>query len=273
MLRLFQASACARRPATQRVSVESADSEINMGNVHQDEQSSRRRGSTSEQLSVRSRQGGSSKLWQRASARVTWAMSLSRRRHTSERRSSQSSTGAPEQRPRGAARVSSEYRSTFGCGIRLSVRSPRTCAGSFVLEDVFVATAASQDGLGTPYDEPSGPPGKLILNLHSARNLRAADSNGYSDPYVSVDCIGNWRWRSRVRWMTRNPTWCQERAFDGFLIDLTRAPLRLRVYDLDLWKPDDLLGTLDVSLQGLEYGRTLHFTDVPLQVCHVLVLR
>lgn len=84
-------------------------------------------------------------------------------------------------------------------------------------------------------EEDSGPEGVLVFRLIRARNLIAADSNGYSDPYVVARLRGSrlQAWRSPTRWKTLNPDWDAVHEFPGYLSDLASYPLELKLYDYD----------------------------------------
>ena len=137
-------------------------------------------------------------------------------------------------------------------------------------------------------EEDSGPSGVLVFKLHSAKNLKAADSNGKSDPYVLVRVPGTRcnDWRSRTLRKTIDPTWNQEHDFPGYLADIVSQPLEIKVYDFDVLSFNDPIGSLSIPLWELMrqrhsikrdnetenadgHGRNrvaqLHFTDVPLE--------
>ena len=85
-------------------------------------------------------------------------------------------------------------------------------------------------------EEDTGPSGVLVLRIISGSNLRGADRNGLSDPYVIARLPGSRRkaWRSRRCWKTLNPVWEQEVEFPGYLSDLVSQPLELRLVRLRL---------------------------------------
>ena len=129
-------------------------------------------------------------------------------------------------------------------------------------------------------EEDSGPSGVLLFKLHHARNLKAADSNGKSDPYVLVRVPGTRTapWRSKTCYKTLDPTWDQSHEFPGYLADIVSQPLEIKVYDFDLLSFNDPIGSLSIPLWELmrqrhsmrtdEGGRrvaSMHFTDVPLE--------
>jgi Ca2+-dependent lipid-binding protein len=88
---------------------------------------------------------------------------------------------------------------------------------------------------------------KLSVRVIEARNLRAMDSNGFSDPYVRLQ-LGKQRFKTRVIKMNLNPTWDQEFSF---LVGDSKDVLKLDVYDEDILSMDDFLGQVRVPLEDL----------------------
>ena len=76
-------------------------------------------------------------------------------------------------------------------------------------------------------EEDTGPEGVLVMRLLRAKDLVAADANGYSDPYCVVRLPGTRLkpWRSRTCKRTLNPSWDQTHEFAGYLSDLVAEPL------------------------------------------------
>ena len=133
--------------------------------------------------------------------------------------------------------------------------------------------------------------GTLYLQLLSAKGLRSADENGLSDPCTnliveqrprpsaiwfaharttcvsilsSIACpdvklaLGQQQQRSRKKLKTLNPVWVDEVfAFSGVLGQLIADPLKLSVWDFDLFRlggfKDDFLGRADVELADHTY--------------------
>ncbi|GJN15872.1 hypothetical protein PR202_gb02817 [Eleusine coracana subsp. coracana] len=85
---------------------------------------------------------------------------------------------------------------------------------------------------------------KLIVRVIGARNLRAMDSNGFSDPYVKLQ-LGKQRFKTKVIKTSLNPTWDQEFSF---LVGDGKDVLKLDVYDEDILSMDDFLGQVKVPL-------------------------
>lgn len=88
---------------------------------------------------------------------------------------------------------------------------------------------------------------RLSVRVIEARNLRAMDSNGFSDPYVKLQ-LGKQRFKTKVIKMNLNPTWDQEFSF---LVGDIKDVLKLDVYDEDILQMDDFLGHLRVPLEDV----------------------
>uniref|UniRef100_A0AC35TLG1 C2 domain-containing protein n=1 Tax=Rhabditophanes sp. KR3021 TaxID=114890 RepID=A0AC35TLG1_9BILA len=96
---------------------------------------------------------------------------------------------------------------------------------------------------------------KLVINLISARNLRSADSNGFSDPYTKFHLIpGNakaTKLTSKTIKKTLNPDWNEEMIYYGITEeDKDKKSLRLTVLDRDRIG-SDFLGETRVHLRKL----------------------
>jgi hypothetical protein len=88
---------------------------------------------------------------------------------------------------------------------------------------------------------------KLTVRVIEARNLRAMDSNGFSDPYARLQ-LGKQRFKTKVIKTNLNPTWDQEFSF---LVGDGRDVLKLDVYDEDILSMDDFLGQVRVPLEDV----------------------
>ena len=86
--------------------------------------------------------------------------------------------------------------------------------------------------------------GTMRIVLVSARGLKAADSNGLSDPYCMLS-MGRHRKTSTTIKKTLNPKWNEEFQFKGEIAKLG-SKLLLRMYDYDLVGFDDALGNAEV---------------------------
>ena len=96
--------------------------------------------------------------------------------------------------------------------------------------------------------------GLIVLVIHQASNLPAADTNGNSDPFVQVGYgrAGRTLYTSRVLTKTKDPIW-QETAFLLVSPDelRDRERLRLTVFDADRFSSDDPLGKVEISIDRL----------------------
>ncbi|XP_047063011.1 C2 and GRAM domain-containing protein At1g03370-like [Lolium rigidum] len=88
---------------------------------------------------------------------------------------------------------------------------------------------------------------RLTVRVIGARNLRAMDFNGFSDPYVKLQ-VGKQRFKTKVVKMNLNPEWDQE--FSWVVADV-REVLKLDVYDEDMIGTDDFLGQVTVPLEDI----------------------
>ncbi|KAF6145125.1 hypothetical protein GIB67_013476 [Kingdonia uniflora] len=85
---------------------------------------------------------------------------------------------------------------------------------------------------------------KLLVRVVEARNLRAMDFNGSSDPYVRLQ-LGRCKFKTRVVKKNLNPLWSEEFSFR--LQDLEEE-LSVCVLDEDKYSNDDFLGQLQVPV-------------------------
>ncbi|KQJ98783.1 C2 and GRAM domain-containing protein At1g03370 [Brachypodium distachyon] len=88
---------------------------------------------------------------------------------------------------------------------------------------------------------------RLNVRVIGARNLRAMDFNGFSDPYVKLQ-VGKQRFKTKVVKMNLNPEWDQEFSF---VVSDVREVLKFCVYDEDMIGIDDFLGQVKVPLEDL----------------------
>ncbi|XP_053911184.1 multiple C2 and transmembrane domain-containing protein 1 isoform X2 [Cuculus canorus] len=111
-------------------------------------------------------------------------------------------------------------------------------------------------------DFPSGDPGmyQLDITLRKGQNLAARDRGGTSDPYVKFKLGGKEVFRSKTIHKNLNPVW-EEKAC--ILIDNTREPLYIKVFDYDFGLQDDFIGSAFLDLTSLELNRQ---TDVTLSL-------
>eukprot|EP01087_Luapelamoeba_hula_P007200 TRINITY_DN1748_c2_g1_i2.p1 TRINITY_DN1748_c2_g1~~TRINITY_DN1748_c2_g1_i2.p1 ORF type:complete len:3417 (+),score=716.50 TRINITY_DN1748_c2_g1_i2:301-10551(+) len=109
------------------------------------------------------------------------------------------------------------------------------------------------------YDNATLPPVPSGLTLQvrvgSARDIKAADKTGLSDPYVSLKLHGK-RLRpkkcTKVVKRTLNPEWNEEFSFDRGEVDVDVDTARFTVYDYDRIARSEPLGVVDVPLKELK---------------------
>ncbi|NXY41856.1 MCTP1 protein, partial [Ceuthmochares aereus] len=111
-------------------------------------------------------------------------------------------------------------------------------------------------------DFPSGDPGmyQLDITLRKGQNLAARDRGGTSDPYVKFKLGGKEVFRSKTIHKNLNPVWEEKTCI---LIDNTREPLYIKVFDYDFGLQDDFIGSAFLDLTSLELNRQ---TDVTLSL-------
>ncbi len=106
--------------------------------------------------------------------------------------------------------------------------------------------------------------GALTVHVKSASGLRAADSNGTSDPFAVVRVKGVAAKRTRVKPRTCDPVWNQSVVVMGTLANFVETPLRIEVYDRDHLSRNDYLGTVSLPIDGLAETSKLRFEAEPL---------
>lgn len=92
----------------------------------------------------------------------------------------------------------------------------------------------------------------LVIKLFGAKNLRAADLNGFSDPYAMFDFVG-YRLRSSIKSKTLQPDWNEILLFreSSKHLFLPGDRLFIKVKDHDIVGYDDFLGNCVVSLSHI----------------------
>ncbi|KAJ6636318.1 Double C2-like domain-containing protein beta [Pseudolycoriella hygida] len=98
----------------------------------------------------------------------------------------------------------------------------------------------------------------LIVRIDKCTNLMAKDKNGFSDPFVKLQMRPDSqkkKFKSSIKWRTLNPIFNEEFAFETRPNDLDKQLLLLTVWDKDLGKSNDFLGSL--ILGGNSKGRRL----------------
>ncbi|XP_078432791.1 ADP-ribosylation factor GTPase-activating protein AGD12-like [Wolffia australiana] len=88
--------------------------------------------------------------------------------------------------------------------------------------------------------------GILKVKVMSGRNLVVRDLMS-SDPYVVID-LGQQKVQTTVAKSNLNPNWEEEFSLR---VPQFHGPLKLRVYDYDMFSADDLMGDAEVDIQPL----------------------
>ncbi|PHZ11710.1 uncharacterized protein RHIMIDRAFT_313919 [Rhizopus microsporus ATCC 52813] len=91
--------------------------------------------------------------------------------------------------------------------------------------------------------------GNLTVTLISAKNLKAADKSGTSDPYVKFTVNGEVVHKSATIKKTINPIWKGE-TFQVPIVSRVTASFRIEVFDWNQMSGDVPLGSGGISLRG-----------------------
>jgi Ca2+-dependent lipid-binding protein len=97
----------------------------------------------------------------------------------------------------------------------------------------------------------------MHIELLQAVGLKAADSNGQSDPYVVLCFLGK-KHKSKVVPKTLNPQWNQSFEFNGTLRELTTETCVLEVFDKDRFTRDESLGKQTIDLTCMRSHHEQH---------------
>ena len=128
-------------------------------------------------------------------------------------------------------------------------------AGRLVGQILFEGRLPAYNQLGGGLIERKPGVTYLAVRLESASKLMAADPNGSSDPFATVDWDGMQQ-TSKVIWRTLEPTWNQTLYFPLKLVTLNKQALAskpavsIRVFDMDE-AGHDLLGSCEIPLHRL----------------------
>lgn len=87
----------------------------------------------------------------------------------------------------------------------------------------------------------------MRIELQRAAGLKAADSNGLSDPYAVLSFLGK-KHKSKVVPKTLNPKWDESFEFQGTLRGLSAEPCTLEIFDKDRFTRDESLGKQSIDL-------------------------
>jgi len=120
--------------------------------------------------------------------------------------------------------------------------------------DASVTDAKAQPGVsGT--DESA----KLFLKIIAARNLKAKDFGGTSDPYCVITCNKE-EFRTRTSYKTVNPTWHGEN-FVFQQTPLNNSVIEINIWDEDRWQlSNDFLGKVEIPVSDVYVRSTLDRT-------------
>ena len=102
--------------------------------------------------------------------------------------------------------------------------------------------------------------GVLRVHLKRGAGLKAADLNGFSDPYVKV-LSGGQQKKTKIIKKTLNPEWNEAVDLAGSFDDFVKSGLLLKVMDWDRVGFDDPLGDLPVQLDWLHTQSHLDFAE------------
>ena len=91
---------------------------------------------------------------------------------------------------------------------------------------------------------------QVTVTVISARGLKAADSNGKSDPYARIH-LHKHTHQSKTKYKTLDPVWEEEFMFKGKKGPLLTKPLHIQLYDSDMLSFDDPLGGVYIDLLPL----------------------
>jgi serine/threonine protein kinase len=86
------------------------------------------------------------------------------------------------------------------------------------------------------------------VSVIEAKNLAPMDRSGQSDPYVVVKAtFSKQQFKTSVIEKTLDPIWKEEFTFHS---PPEKGVLLFKVWDRDMWTPDDFLGELELPLEG-----------------------
>lgn len=87
----------------------------------------------------------------------------------------------------------------------------------------------------------------LIVNVKQCINLLPMDNNGSSDPFVKLQLKPDThkkKYKTGVKWRNLNPAFNEEFVFEASPHDLNKQTLIITVWDKDIGKSNDFLGSL-----------------------------
>ncbi|KOO35979.1 multiple c2 and transmembrane domain-containing protein 1-like isoform 2 [Chrysochromulina tobinii] len=154
-----------------------------------------------------------------------------------------------------------------------AIAETRRAAAAAVAAAVAAAGAPEDTAAGTPTPVPGTPSrpsltGTLEVHLVRANELMSSDSNGMSDPYVTLKVGKHKAWKSSVQQKTIHPVWDETMRMEHVRLDeVCESILQIKVFDKDfLGMGDDRLGNKRLPLFALarEPNYMLQLLDEPL---------
>eukprot|EP01089_Gocevia_fonbrunei_P019083 TRINITY_DN662_c0_g1_i1.p1 TRINITY_DN662_c0_g1~~TRINITY_DN662_c0_g1_i1.p1 ORF type:complete len:248 (-),score=43.25 TRINITY_DN662_c0_g1_i1:92-835(-) len=118
----------------------------------------------------------------------------------------------------------------------------------------------------------------IILRIISGSKLRAEDSNGRSDPYVTIFSGGNSLGRTPHQESTVNPVWGDKTNNSSdyeFKFTTSNKILTLEVKDHDntIFDKDDFMGKVDIDLSKLDLKSGVYtLTNFNLDTCGTILI-
>jgi len=139
---------------------------------------------------------------------------------------------------------------------------------SLLLGGGGLAAQAAQPGAGAPprpapREEKSHKFSAVTVQILSGQDLISKDSNGKSDPYVTVWCGANKPYKTKIKKKTLNPEWKDEKVTFSSQV-ATGKKIEFEVYDHDIIPPDEFMGRLEIAVDSLEVGK-VYKQQYPLQ--------
>jgi len=104
--------------------------------------------------------------------------------------------------------------------------------------------------------KPTTKPLTLFAKIVRAYNLKSCDSNGLSDPYCILQ-INNQKKTTSIIYECLNPKWDEYFIFD--INSLNNDILTVICMDYDLLSSDDLIGTIQIPIKTLIFGKINEF--------------
>ncbi|XP_043213158.1 double C2-like domain-containing protein beta [Amphibalanus amphitrite] len=101
----------------------------------------------------------------------------------------------------------------------------------------------------------------LVVGVVRCVDLPAPDGNGVPDPFVKVQLRpAPGQFRTAICWKSPNPKFNEEFCFRCRRSELPRHTLDLRIYDKDISKSNDFIGSLQLSIDS-HGARLRHWFD------------